>query len=193
MAAVTICSDFGAQKDEVWHCFHCFPIYLAWCDGVRCHGLRFLNVVVVQLLSHIWLFVTPWTATRQAFLSFTISKSLLKFMCIESVIHPTISSSVTPFSSCPHSSPASGSFRKSQLIIDPILFKAWKRAGERDRQERKKGGRERGRKEDISQLALQLHWFWSIRYKYLSLRRGFQKCPSMGADLLACTNLLCCS
>ena len=27
MAAVTICSDFGAQKNKVWHCFHCFPIY----------------------------------------------------------------------------------------------------------------------------------------------------------------------
>ena len=28
MVAVTICSDFGAQKNKVWHCFHCFPIYL---------------------------------------------------------------------------------------------------------------------------------------------------------------------
>ena len=28
MAAVTICSDFGAQKYKVSHCFHCFPIYL---------------------------------------------------------------------------------------------------------------------------------------------------------------------
>ena len=27
MAAVTICSDFGAQKNKVWHYFHCFPIY----------------------------------------------------------------------------------------------------------------------------------------------------------------------
>ena len=27
MAAVTICSDFGVQKNKVWHCFHCFPIY----------------------------------------------------------------------------------------------------------------------------------------------------------------------
>ena len=27
MAAVTICSDFGAPKNKVWHCFHCFPIY----------------------------------------------------------------------------------------------------------------------------------------------------------------------
>ena len=28
MAAVTICSDFGAQENEACHCFHCFPIYL---------------------------------------------------------------------------------------------------------------------------------------------------------------------
>ena len=28
MVAVTICSDFGAQKIKVSHCFHCFPIYL---------------------------------------------------------------------------------------------------------------------------------------------------------------------
>ena len=27
MAAVTICSDFGAQENKVWHCFHCFPIF----------------------------------------------------------------------------------------------------------------------------------------------------------------------
>ena len=33
MAAITICSDFGAQKNKVWHCFHCFPIYLPWSDG----------------------------------------------------------------------------------------------------------------------------------------------------------------
>ena len=41
MAAVTICSDFGAQKNKVWHCFH---IYFPWSDGTRCHDLRFLNV-----------------------------------------------------------------------------------------------------------------------------------------------------
>ena len=28
MAAITICSDFGAQKNKVSHCFHCFPIHL---------------------------------------------------------------------------------------------------------------------------------------------------------------------
>ena len=33
MAAVTICSDFGTQKNKVWHCFHCFPIYFPWSGG----------------------------------------------------------------------------------------------------------------------------------------------------------------
>ena len=45
----------------------------------------FCFVAVVQSLSHVWLFVTPWTAACQASLSFTISWSLLKFMSIESV------------------------------------------------------------------------------------------------------------
>ena len=31
-------------KKIVWHCFHCFPIYLPWSDGTRCHDLHFLNV-----------------------------------------------------------------------------------------------------------------------------------------------------
>ena len=44
MAAVTICSDFGAPKNKFCHCFHCFSIYLPWSDGARCHDLSFLNV-----------------------------------------------------------------------------------------------------------------------------------------------------
>ena len=44
------------------------------------------STVVVQLLSHVWLFVTPWTTGCQASLSFTISQSLLKLMSIESVM-----------------------------------------------------------------------------------------------------------
>ena len=43
-------------------------------------------VVAVQLLSRVWLFVTPWTAACQASLSFTISWSLLKLMSIESMM-----------------------------------------------------------------------------------------------------------
>ena len=47
----------------------------------------FLKVVVIfQSLSHVWLFATPWTAARQASLSFTVSWSLLKLMSIVSVM-----------------------------------------------------------------------------------------------------------
>ena len=42
--------------------------------------------VVIQSPSHVWLFVTPWTAECQAPLSFTICQSLLKFMSTESVM-----------------------------------------------------------------------------------------------------------
>ena len=42
--------------------------------------------VVVQSLSHVWLFATPWTAASQASLSFAIFWSLLKFMSMESVM-----------------------------------------------------------------------------------------------------------
>ena len=40
----------------------------------------------VQSLSHVWLFVIPWTAAPQAFLSITNSQRLLKLMSIESVM-----------------------------------------------------------------------------------------------------------
>ena len=43
-------------------------------------------MAVVQSLSRIQSFVTPWTAARQASLSFTISQSLLKFMSVELVM-----------------------------------------------------------------------------------------------------------
>ena len=43
-------------------------------------------MVVFQLLSCVWLFVTPWTAARQASLSLTISQSLLRLMSIESMM-----------------------------------------------------------------------------------------------------------
>ena len=42
--------------------------------------------VVVQLLTRVWHFATPWTAALQASLSFTVSWSLLKLMSVESVM-----------------------------------------------------------------------------------------------------------
>ena len=48
--------------------------------------LYILAIVLVQLLSPVSFFVTPWTAARQASLSFTISQSLLKPMSLELVM-----------------------------------------------------------------------------------------------------------
>ena len=35
---------WSLPQNKVSHCFHCFPIYLPWSDGTRCHDLYFLNV-----------------------------------------------------------------------------------------------------------------------------------------------------
>ena len=40
MAAVTICSDFGAQENKVCHCFHCFLIYLPGSEGTKAKKKR---------------------------------------------------------------------------------------------------------------------------------------------------------
>ena len=81
---------------------------------------RLLCKCVVQTLSPVRLFVTPWTAARQASLSFTITWSLLRLKCIESVMPPTISYSVVPFSFCLQSFPASGSFLMSLLLAKSL-------------------------------------------------------------------------
>ena len=70
----------------------------------------------VQSLSRVRLFATPWTATRQASLSITNSKSLPKPCPLSQWCHPAISSSAVPFSSYPQSLPASKSFPMSQLF-----------------------------------------------------------------------------
>ena len=41
MAAVTIYSVVEDQETKVCHCFHCFPIYVPWSDGIKCHNLCF--------------------------------------------------------------------------------------------------------------------------------------------------------
>ena len=117
-----------------------------------CH--RWHIVAVVQSLSHVWLFLTPWTAAHQASLSFIVSQfSSVQFS--RSVVsdsfrphglqhtrppcpsptprvysnpcplswwcHPTISSSVVPFSSCLQSFPASGFFLMSLMsLMNPV-------------------------------------------------------------------------
>ena len=56
----------------------CICIYICKCVNI------YFVIVVVQSLSHVWLFETPWTAACQASLSFTTYQSLLRFTSIES-------------------------------------------------------------------------------------------------------------
>ena len=70
----------------------------------------------VQLLSLVRLIATPWIAARQASLSITNSQSHSNSCPSSWWCHPTISSSVVPFSSRLQSFPASGSFPMSQFF-----------------------------------------------------------------------------
>ena len=109
---VTMISEWQMEFCRYRHIsFYCNPFY---CDSQQLHfffqieGLKvctpvssksivlflqhlltfchILVVVAVQLLSCVQFFATPWTAARQASLSFTISQSLLKLMSIESMM-----------------------------------------------------------------------------------------------------------
>ena len=65
-------------------------MYINLCSRIwskfRENGVFRWIVVVVQWLSHVQLFATPWTAACQASLSFTISPSLIRLMSIKSVM-----------------------------------------------------------------------------------------------------------
>ena len=75
-----------------------------------------LNISSVQLLSHVWLFVTPWTAAHQASCPSPTPRVYPNSCPLNWWYHPTISSSVIPFS-CLQSFPASGSFPMSQFFM----------------------------------------------------------------------------
>ena len=68
MAAVTICSDFGAQGNKVFHCFHCFCIYLPWSDGLDA------TILVFWILSSEPTFSLPsYTFIKRLFSSCSLS------------------------------------------------------------------------------------------------------------------------
>ena len=89
------------------HLLHCWWIFYCWATRK--------STLIVQSLSHVQLFVTPWTTAHQAPLSSAVSRSLLKFMSFESVMLSKHLIFCRPFS-CPQSFPASGSFQMCQLF-----------------------------------------------------------------------------
>ena len=75
-----------------------------------------LAVVVIQLISHVSLFVIPWTAANQVSLSIPSPGACSNICPLSQWYHPTNSSWVIPFSSCLQSFPESGSLPMSQLF-----------------------------------------------------------------------------
>ena len=71
-----------------WENCHYLERYLKTLSWLLLSFFFFFNYVVVvfQSLNHVQLFVTPWTAARQASLSSTISWSLLKLTSVELVM-----------------------------------------------------------------------------------------------------------
>ena len=70
----------------------------------------------VQLLSRVQLFVTAWMVAHQLPHPSPVPGACSNSCPFSQRCHPTISSSVGPFSSCLQSFPASGSFLMSQLF-----------------------------------------------------------------------------
>ena len=75
MAAVTICSDFGAPKNKVCHCFHFFPII--------CHEVMELDVMI--LFSECWalsqLFHSPLSLSSLSAIRVVLSAYLRLLIC----------------------------------------------------------------------------------------------------------------
>ena len=71
------------RKGNGWPCLILFKFFRVETSS---YHLIVTFVVAVQLLSHVWLFVTPWNSAHQASLSFTVSQRLLQLMSIESIM-----------------------------------------------------------------------------------------------------------
>ena len=80
---------------------------ITWVLELLLQNLQFKKnskYIVVQSVSHVQLFATPWTAARQASLSFTVSRILLRLMSIELMMasnhlvlcHPLLLPSIFP-------------------------------------------------------------------------------------------------
>ena len=90
----------SSQQKKLFSYWNTFlPIHKLWClycgTKAKFHNLHLEELIIVscnskfssvQSLNHGWLFATPWTAARQASLSITNSRSLLKLMSIELVM-----------------------------------------------------------------------------------------------------------
>ena len=92
MAAVTICSDFGAQENNVCHCF---PIYLPWSDGTGC---RFECWVLSQLFHSLLSPSSRGSLVSLCFLPLELSSAYLRLLIfLPAILIPACASSSPAF------------------------------------------------------------------------------------------------
>ena len=87
---VLLCALFSIEEVCCQCVFWLFQVMLCFCFPLKQY---FILNSLVQSLSHVWLFATPWTTACQATLSITNSRSSPKPMSIESVMpsnHPIL-------------------------------------------------------------------------------------------------------
>ena len=97
MAAVTICSNFGARENKICHCLHCFPIYLPGSDGTQCHDLEFFDYGVFSQL-----FNSPLSSSSKGVLvplsaSRVVLAAYLRLLFLPAILIPVCASSSLAF------------------------------------------------------------------------------------------------
>ena len=99
MAAVTVCSAFGAQEKEVCHYFPLFPFYLPCSNGAGCHDLRFLYLVLSQLFHCLASASSSGFSVSLLFLSLRVVKSayLRLLIFLPAILIPACNSSNSAF------------------------------------------------------------------------------------------------
>ena len=120
MAAVTVCSDFGASQNKISHCFHCFPIYLPWSDGTTCHDLSFLNVELKPTFS-----LSSFTFIQRLFSSSSlsairvVSSAYLRLLIfLPAILIPACASSSPAF----HMMCSAYELKKEGDDIEPLMY-----------------------------------------------------------------------
>ena len=123
LSIIFSCCIFFLMPNNIRACiFSVLSVYF-WCIFIYFSKLRY--PVVVQSLSHVWLFVTPWTIACQASLS-AISQSLFKLRSIESVIASNHLILCCPLLLLPSIFPSIKVFsNESALYISVILKWTW--------------------------------------------------------------------
>ena len=98
MAVATLSSDFGALENKIFHCFHCFPIYMPWSHGIGWHDLSFLNVELQASLFTLLFHFSSRGSLVLHFLPWVVSSAYLRLLTfLPAILIPACASSSPAF------------------------------------------------------------------------------------------------